>query len=712
MFKKIKKKKNNRRSLPSPVDTHRRIMILGVLLIAGFVVVVGKLFWVQVVDHGYYQKVARRYLEHRRELLAQRGSILDRNRQILAVDLIHYSLAIRPRLVADRAKAARQIASLISVPYRTILKKIQGNKSFVYIAHRLSVKTAEKLRALGIKGVVLEKKFSRYYPYKEQAAQTIGYCDYENEAKSGLELEYDHLLRGKPGWTIFLRDALGNQFPNLDFPTSQPVNGMNLETTLDMVYQSILEEELSTAVQNHRAESGSAVLMDPRTGEVLAMANAPGFDPNRYNLYPLENYRNRAVTDSYEPGSTFKMVALAVSIEHQNLDLNKKLVYCENGRYRLGKKTIEDHHPYGYLTVRQAFERSSNIGIIKLSNQFPAPIFYRYARDFGFGAKTGIDLPAEESGILHKPGEYSRYSLAYMSIGYEVSVTPLQLAAAYGAIANDGLLMQPFVVRRIVDNRGRTYQERKPQKIRQVVSPATAKRMKEVLVGVVENGTGHTAYLKGVTIAGKTGTAQKLDPRTGSYTSDKHVAYFVGFFPAESPRFVLAVVINTPRKGYYGSQVAAPAFRNIARRIIGLPGDSETPEYRVARAQIELPGKHDYLVPLEGLSVKAARKILKRRGIACTVIGDGDVVYRQEPAAYSEVTSNTKVKLYTENGERQEPALMPRLTGLTLKEALQVMAAWDVSVEVEGSGVVVKQQPGAGKKISERVKVKLVCKPA
>lgn len=685
-------------------------MVLGLLLLTGFLIVVAKLFWIQVVDHQEYRQIARKHLERKRELLAQRGNITDRHRQILAVDLIHYSMALRPKLLKDRVGAAKKIAPLISVPYRAILKKIQGSSRFVYIAHRLSVDTAEKLRALGIRGMELEKKFSRYYPYGELAAQTVGYCSYENEARAGLELEYDRLLRGKPGWTIFLRDALGNQFPNLDFPTNQPVNGMSLETTLDMVYQSIVEEELRNAVKTHQALSGSAVLLDPRSGEVLALANAPGFDPNRYNRYRLDDYRNRAITDAYEPGSTFKMVALALSIEQLHLNLNKELVYCENGRYRLGRKFIEDHHPYAYLTARQAFERSSNIGVIKLAQKFSAPEFYRYARDFGFGALTGIDLPAEESGMLHKPGEYSRYSLSYMSIGYEVVATPLQIAAAYGAVANNGVLMQPYVVRKILDDKGHVYKTHEPQVIRQVVLPETAEKMKDVLVGVVENGTGHTAKLAGLTIAGKTGTAQKLDRNTGSYTSDRHVAYFVGFFPAESPRFVLLVVVNTPRKGYYGSQVAAPAFRNIARRIIGLPGESEQPRYRVA--QMDLPGGNRYLVPLEGMKIKTAKKILQRRHIDYKVIGDGDVVLRQEPDAYSEVTTKTTVRLFTDGERRIEPKRMPQLTGLSLKEALHILEAWNVPVEVEGSGTVIRQQPRAKKMLSAKSKIKLVCKPS
>ncbi|NIV98098.1 PASTA domain-containing protein [Candidatus Saccharibacteria bacterium] len=675
-------------------------------------VVVFKLIVVQVVDHSKYRKKARGHLEDRRELLARRGSILDRNHELIAVDLIHYSLAVKPHLLDDPLGTARTLARHLNESAPSILKQIRSSDKFVYIEHRLSPQKVEPLKDLKLKGLIFEKKFSRYYPYGKVGSQLVGYCDYDNAAKAGLELEYDDVLNGKPGATIYLRDALGNQFPNLDFPTSKPIDGMNVQTTIDMVYQSVLEEELRKTVEGHKAENGSAVLLNPRSGEVLGMANYPGFNPNDYNKFPLHRYRNLAITDMYEPGSTFKMVALAYCLEQLDIDLENQLVYCENGRYQLAQKVVEDHKKFAYLTARGVFENSSNIGVIKLARKFDSPLFYRYVRDFGFGAPTGIDLPAEASGILHKPGEFSSYSVNYMSIGYEVAVTPLQLAAAYGAIANNGMLMQPYVVQKVFDQKGNIHRRNTPQEIRQVITAQAAERMKKVLHGVVTRGTGTTANVSGIEIAGKTGTAQKINPETKSYHPNKHVASFVGFFPLESPRFVLLVVINNPKLGYYGSQVAAPAFKNITQRIIGLPDKNKNTTDEIVLAQSSLPSlNNNYMIAVEGMELMKAKKILDKRNIKYNVVGDGHLVYKQDPSPYSDLTNTEVVKLYTQVEKSTSNNVMPRLTGLSLKEALQALSDLNVNVEVKGSGIVVKQLPGAGKKVTYKTKIRLVCNP-
>lgn len=714
MFKKIKRatKKNKRRRQKFSLDGQKRLLILALLWCVGFALIVVRLVKVQVSEHDYYQKTAKSYIEYHRTLPAQRGMITDRNGELLAVDLMHYSLAVKPKLIKDKQKVARNIAKVLKISSKNIYRKINKNKPFVYVKHRLNPDEAAQLRALKIKGLILDKGFNRAYPYAEVGAHILGYCDFDNAAKAGLEKQYNEVLTGKPGSSIFMRDALGNYFPDLDFPMSEPRNGKNIETTIDVVYQGILEEEIKKAVQTNKAVNGSAVLMNPRTGEILGMANYPQFDPNRYNQFKMRDFRNCAISDLYEPGSTFKMVSLALCLDQLKLDMDNELVFCENGRYKLARKVVRDHHNFAYLTARRVFEQSSNIGVIKLSQRFKAPVFYRYARDFGFGQKTGIDLPAETAGILHKPSEFSRYSVSYMSIGYEVAVTPLQIVNAYAAIANGGNLMKPYVVRRISDERGRTIHENKPQVIRRVISQATSRQMKNVLLGVVENGTGRSARVSGVTIGGKTGTAQKFDQRTKSYTSKSHIASFAGFFPVENPKFVLLVMVNNPRNGkYYGSQVAAPAFRTIAQRIVGLSVEDE-PVSDVNLARIELPSLNKKMVALEGLKLDNAVKILKRKDLKYEVIGDGEMVYRQEPSAYAVINAKEKVRLFTESKEVKQPAKMPKVTGMSMKEALRVLSGWNVPVEIEGSGIVTRQLPIPGKKLEKNASVKLVCNPA
>ncbi len=687
-----------------------RLYILGAFWSFCFLLILLKLAYVQVAEYKRYRTVAKGHLEQKRELPAQRGNITDRNGQLLGVDLVHYSLAVKPSAIADQKKLAKQIGKILGKPSDKLLKRMKANENFAYLDHRVNYEKANALKALKINGLILEKKFSRYYPYKNMAAQAIGYCDFENAPKGGLEEEFDSYLKGKPGTSIYLRDALGNQFPNWDFPMEAPVNGMNVETTLNMVYQGILEDELKRAVSTHRASNGAAVLLDPNTGEVLGMANYPGFDPNRYNEFDIASFRNKTITDLYEPGSTFKMVSLALCIEQLNLDLNKELVFCENGKMTLAENTVHDHEPYAYLTAKSVFENSSNIGVIKLAQKFKAPMYYRYARDFGFGATTGIDLPAEAMGILNKPKDYSRYSLAYMSIGYEVSTTPLQVASAYAAIANKGKLMQPYLVKRIVDSNGKVHMERKPQLIRQVVKPETAARMKQILQGVVENGTGKTAKVSGIAIAGKTGTAQKYDSKMKKYSKSNHVGSFAGFFPVDDPRFVLMVVINNPRNGYYGSQVAAPAFSNIAHRIIGVPVIRED-EDNVERAQLELPSLDNFVYPMEGMEVSRAVRMLQDKEVKFQLVGNGSVIYRQEPAAYSTLDKDAGITLFTETQKVKPGNVMPRLIGLSLKEALQSVSQWQIQVEVEGTGMVREQFPAPGKKMKDQKIIKLVCSP-
>lgn len=713
MFRKtVRKHKKSKQLLKGfAFEGPSRLSVLVALWCLGLAIVVVRLYKVQVVQQAHFEKTARSYIDYRRTLPAQRGTITDRNGQIMAVDLIHYHLAAKPNLIEDKSAAAHQIAKVIKVPFREVFQKINTKSPFVYLKRRLNPDEAEQLNALKIKGLILDKDFNRAYPFKEVGAHVIGFCDFDNAAKAGLELAYDRYLQGTPGSTIFLRDAHGNYIPNLDFPITEPVNGHHIETTIDMVYQGILEEEIKNAVLSHKADNGSAVLLNPRTGEVLGMANYPQYDPNRYNEFRIEAYRNRAISDLYEPGSTFKMVAMAMCIEQLQMDMDRELVFCENGRYQLASNTVRDHQRFAYLTARQVFENSSNVGVIKLAEKFSPPLFYRYTRDFGFGAKSGIDLPAEAAGILRTPDNYSRHSVSYMSIGYEVGVTPLQIACAYAAVANEGVLMHPYVVRRVADARGRTVLETRPQVIRQVISRTTARQMKEVLKGVVEHGTGRAARLPGVTIAGKTGTAQKLDKETNSYTSTRHIASFAGFFPVENPRFVLLVVVNNPRNGeYYGSQVAAPVFKVIAQRIIGLAVEDE-PLSDKNLAEVVLPGMQETMVALEGLNVANAIALLKDHDLRYELVGQGDLVYRQEPAAYTPLDGSQKIRLFTEIRPVNPPLNMPKVIGLSMKEALRVLSGWNVPVEVVGSGIVVKQVPDAGEKLEKNSKVKLICNP-
>jgi cell division protein FtsI (penicillin-binding protein 3) len=387
----------------------------------------------------------------------------------------------------------------------------------------------------------------------------------------------DSHLRGVPGYALFIRDNKGNRIPDLNYPIIQPIDGNDITTTINVVYQNILEDELKKTVLQHQAVNGTAILLNVGSGEILALANYPGFDPNTYNEFPIKNYRNIAISDQFEPGSTFKIVALSLMLEQLKLDLKNETIFCENGKYKIYGRNLKDHKKFGNLSLQEVIENSSNIGMAKLARKFQAPLFYRYARDFGFGTITGIGLPAEIPGILHKPSEFQKTSLPYMSIGYEVAVTPLQIACAYAAVANGGKLLKPYLVKKVVNKDGNVLLKNKARVIRQVINPVTARKMGLTLEGVVEHGTGQSAGVKGLAIAGKTGTARKIETdKNGKnrYVS-KYISSFAGFFPVDSPQYALVILINEPQNDYYGSQVAAPAFSNIAKRIIGIPVENE-----------------------------------------------------------------------------------------------------------------------------------------
>ena len=548
----------------------RRLNALFLLWCAFFILVALRLVQVQVLQHSHYAGIVTKKYFHKFKVQARRGSILDRHNNPIAVDLLYYSLGVNPDSIRNKKQLAQKLSGILGVRSQEILAKLRSGKSFVYLAHRLSPEVASRIKALHNRYLALEKRFNRYYPYQEAAAQLIGFCDFDNHARAGLEKYYDEYLHGKSGWRIYLRDNKGHLIPALDYPSLQPVDGFSLRTTLDMQYQTIVEEELEKGAKRWGAEWGCAILMQPTTGAILAMANYPTFNPNTYNKYPVTYFRNNAISYLVDPGSTFKIVAMAYALEQLNMNMDKEIVNCEHGSYRFRKVIFRDHKPFGWLTYRQVFEQSSNIGVVKLMQRARADIFYRYARDFGFGVKTGIDLPAEASGLLKKPQEFTPTSLYFMGIGYEVSVTALQVITAYTAVANGGKLLKPFVVKQILDPGGQVIKEFRPEVIRQVISPQTARYMTRILEGVVKQGTGRYAQIKGVRIAGKTGTAQLFDREKKSYVNNRHMAAFVGFFPVENPRFVLLVMYYNPRRGEYGGQVAAPVFRAIAIRLLGL----------------------------------------------------------------------------------------------------------------------------------------------
>lgn len=674
-----------------------RMYLLMVLFMAGFFAIVVKLFVIQVRDAEKLREMARIQYESREVIRPMRGLILDRNLSILASNITEYTLSADPSVIERPDTVARFIASALGSSYRSVLRQISDTTDqYVILAKRLPERVASRFEDWSCYGVRLRPVPRRKYNFNALAGPVIGYTNIDNCGQSGIELEMDEELSGKEGFIVYQRNARGLRRPEVDYPKVEPVNGRSVVLTINHVYQSIAEEELSRGVELHEAESGRCIILDPTTGEVLAMANAPSIDPNKLSEYSPEKARNRSVTDLYEPGSTFKIVAMSGAL-NEGLHGPEDRINAENGSWKYHAKLppIEDDHPYASLTLRGAFEHSSNIVSAKLANELGDERFYKYARNFGFGVKTGIELPGELNGDLRKPLDWDGTTINYLAFGYGLAVTPLQIACAYAAIANDGVLMRPFIRRWLLDQDRNIVDETTPQVVRRVVSSETSLIMREFMQGVVDSGTAKLARIEGVNIGGKTGTSQRLV--NGSYSDKSHVASFVGFFPVEKPRILILVILDAPKRGYYGGSSAAPIFRRIAMRIINSSSDfAKEPEPLYA----SFKGNDHVRVPnVRGMGVEAARSVLKAHGFHMEHTGAGDVVGAQHPDENTFASRRTTIDVTlvsldsdTTNGMIR----VPDVVGMSLRQAMNFIKGMKLEPSPVGSGVVRSQYPSAG----------------
>jgi cell division protein FtsI (penicillin-binding protein 3) len=544
-------------------DMRRRIISIFLLLLLSLCGVAAKLFFLQIQQRDRLAERATKQYQRFLPIVSGRGTIYDRAGRELAVSLKVPSVFAQPAAVEDPAATAKALAPILEQPAKNILARLTADKPFVWIQRQLDPAKAETITDLTLKGIGLYPESRRYYPRQELAAHVLGMMGLDDRGLEGLEREYDDLLGGQPQFVAAQQDALGRIIFRQEEPERRaPV--FDLTLTIDGVIQYIAERELQRAVERSRAKGGTAIVMDPRTGEILALANQPTYDPNAYQKFGAAARRDRAVTDAFEPGSVFKVILAAGALEEGVIRPGDR-IFGENGAIEVGGLTIRDHEKYGWLTVRDILTYSSNVGAIKIGQKLGKSLYYHYISSFGFGSLTGLDLPGETPGLMRRPKSWSALSLSVLSIGQEVSVTPVQIATAFSAIANGGNLVRPHVVRALKAQDGSLSREADPVVIRRVVSAETAQTLLEMLCGVVEDGTGKEAALEEYSVAGKTGTAQKVDPATGRYSHQKIVASFVGAVPAESPRLVILVLIDEPEVLRWGGSIAAPAFREIAR---------------------------------------------------------------------------------------------------------------------------------------------------
>lgn len=613
-----------------------------------------RLVQLQVVQHVDLSTRAERQQNRTVTTFARRGEIHDRNGNLLAFSVDADTIYAVPGEIESPSKVAAALCGALRecspAERRTLLERLSSRKAFVYVRRQVSPDEAHAVASLQLEGVGFMKESHRYYPKRELASHVLGYVGIDNTGLAGLESTYDKLIKGEPGKSLIRTDAKRRPFSSVEKP---PTPGATLELTIDQQLQHIVERELEAGVRENGAEGGAAVMMDPWTGEILAMANWPMFNPNDYRNSREEARRNRAIQDIYEPGSTFKVVTASAALE-QHVVTPDQLIDASGGRIRLGKRVVNDTHDYGVITFTDVIVKSSNVGAIRVGLRVGAERMSQYVRKFGFGQHSSPDFPAESSGIVWDPAKLTDSALASMSMGYQVSVTPLQMAAAVSSVANGGELVQPRVVRAVIRDGVRTQVPRKVVN-RTIDDKEVLAELTAIMEKVVEEGTAKAARIDGFTIAGKTGTAAQLV--NGRYSASLWNASFVGFVPSRKPEFTLIVVIDAPHtKGHTGGAAAAPVFK------------------RIAEAALRHSAVPRSINPLPPIMVRG--KEPEPRAIPVS------------PVVMTPVRAGAT-------------ALVPDLRGKSAREALLTLANLGLDVRLRGSGRVVSQEPAAGIPIDE-----------
>ena len=621
-----------------------RLRLTGGVLLLLLLAVAARAIHLQAFDGERLARLGERQHIQERIVVPKRGTILSRNGESLAISIESHSVYVRPRRLKPSAKIVPSVARALNLKPAVVRRKITSDQPFVWLKRQVSPREVQRVRALKIEGIGLSHEPKRYYPQGHLAGQALGLVGQDAQGLEGVERSYDRHIRGKTRSSPVGRDALGRRFVVTGLEDLKIRPGADVHLTLDTTLQHLAEKHLEATVKRFRAKGGTVVMADPFTGAVLALASYPFFNPNQFRSQDRDRWRIRAITDTYEPGSVFKAVLAAAALEDGVVG-REDLIFCEFGRYRYGGRTIHDFKEYGWLSFAKVLQLSSNIGVTKVADKLGKERYHHYIRRFGLGEKTGIDLPGEVVGTVRPPNRWRAIDLATASFGQSISVTPIQMVMAFSAIANGGLLMRPHLVARVVDEDGKILFQHRPERVRRVVSRATARAVAGILKGVVaEGGTGRRAALAGFEAAGKTGTSQKADTVKGGYSKTKRVASFVGFVPADEPRFVLLTLVDEPTVNVYGGVVAAPLFRRIAAPALHALGVTPNP-----RLLPEVPPARD------GGVIRVSRKAPGRRKSA-------------------------------RNGGR------PSLIGLSMREAVDKAKRLKFSVVLRGHGYVVDQR--------------------
>jgi len=669
--------------------TDRDLLLGGTLFLwlAGLVV---QLYHLQIIDYADLLARAQRQQQHMIEVAPKRGEIFDHQMNPLAMSLPVDSVFVVPSELPDPKMVADLLAPVLGLNPRDLLGRITNSRSFCWAKRRVTPEEANRLRDLNLKGIYFQRESKRFYPKGDLAAHVLGYVGLDDKGLAGLEYGMDSVIRGRPGRLLLATDARRKSFQSTEWP-GEP--GKNLVLTLDEKIQYIAEKALAEAMEKWHAAGGVAIVQNPNTGEILALASQPSYDPNDFAKSPPEALQNRGLSWVYEPGSTFKLVTVAAVLE-EKLAGPDEVIDCQQGSIVLAGHVIHDHKHFGFLTVRDVVVNSSDVGAIKLGLRLGAQRLYKYIRSFGFGEKTDIQLPGEERGLLKPPSRWSGISIGEISMGQEVGVTAIQLVTAYSAVANGGVLFQPRVVHDLF--RGQAHDPMPPVPGHRVISERSASLLKQFLAAVVERGTGRAAQLTGYSSAGKTGTAQKIDP-SGAYSKSHYVASFVGFAPIGKPAVTILVAIDSPVGAIYGAEVAAPVFKSIAEQTLGymnVPQDLPAPWPQFASTEpARIPGQKlgDYAVnpPKDSEHLQAAATPVQTASFSR--IEPTRVLTDREPEP-----AGTPQTVVLDSGP---VVTVPDFSGLAARSVAQECERLGLELSLLGSGLAIEQNFPAHAKV-------------
>lgn len=622
-----------------------RLIFISIFFILGGIAIITRLFIIQVLDSRRYVERSKDQTQQRLILTANRGNILDRNCSKLATS-------------------------------------IETNLSL-------------KSQMAGIKLGNGKQPVKRVYPLGEIGGSVLGYIGADGYGLGGVEFIFDNYLRGEDGWIILQKDGRNHRYRKIGLPVKEPRKGYDVILTIDSKIQKIVHAALKKCVNALNAKGGMCVVMDPNTGKVFAMANEPSFNPNYVSRYPLDQRKNKCISYVYEPGSTFKLITAAAALQEKCFK-EDDLLYGDNGVFKIYDQMIRDHTPFGYLSFSKALSYSSNVCFAKIASKIGNKTMFNYTRNFGFGTKTGIELPGEEEGIVHPVRSWSGRTLVTMAIGQEISSTLLQMVLPFAAVANGGILISPLIYEKIIDNKGNVIDSAECKVVRRVLSEQIAARLRIMLKDVVENGTGKNARIEGITVAGKTGTSQKVD--SGTYSQTRNWSSFIGFAPVENPLLLCGVVIDEPADGEMGGAAAAPLFRNILTQIISHP-DLEFAQKILKNKPIPLPDekRHQRLPVLCGKTRREAENLLDSLNIKYEFSGNGNHVVFHLPAEGNFIDKNVKLVLYTDKQKPENGHLrVPNCIGKDLRDAINIISIEGFKPFAVGCGTVKKQTPVGG----------------